>query len=118
MLNYAAVANVIDLQDLDNSTLPAAQKNMMANGYNLKRSGDLQVLYTPGWFEDYSKGATHGSLYAYDTHIPLVWMGWKIKHAEDHTDVHMTDIAPTLAAMLHIQEPSGCIGKVIQGIFK
>jgi hypothetical protein len=118
MLNYAAVANVIDLQDLDNSTLPAAQKNMMANGYNLKRSGDLQILYTPGWFEDYSKGATHGSLYAYDTHIPLVWMGWKIKHAEDHTDVHMTDIAPTLAAMLHIQEPSGCIGKVIQGIFK
>ena len=25
----------------------------------------------------------------------------------------MTDIAPTLAALLHIQEPSGSVGKVI-----
>jgi hypothetical protein len=31
--------------------------------------------------------------------------------------VHMTDIAPTIAALLQIQEPNGNIGKVIQGIF-
>jgi hypothetical protein len=30
----------------------------------------------------------------------------------------MTDIAPTLAAMLHIQMPNGCIGKVIPEVMK
>jgi hypothetical protein len=30
----------------------------------------------------------------------------------------MTDIAATLAAMLHIQMPSGCIGKVIEEVAK
>jgi len=28
--------------------------------------------------------------------------------------VHMTDIAPTLAALLHIQMPSGSVGHVIE----
>jgi hypothetical protein len=28
----------------------------------------------------------------------------------------MTDIAPTIAAMLRIQMPNGCIGKVIEEV--
>jgi len=46
----------------------------------------------------------------------LVWMGWGIKHGKSNREVYMTDIAPTLAALLHIQMPSGCIGKVITEI--
>jgi hypothetical protein len=30
----------------------------------------------------------------------------------------MTDIAATVAAMLHIQMPSGCVGKVITEVFE
>ena len=30
----------------------------------------------------------------------------------------MTDIAPTLAAMLRIQMPSGCVGHVIEEVMK
>jgi hypothetical protein len=30
----------------------------------------------------------------------------------------MTDIAPTIAALLHIQMPSGSVGKVIEEAFK
>jgi hypothetical protein len=30
--------------------------------------------------------------------------------------IGMTDITPTLAALLHIQMPSGCVGKVIEEI--
>jgi hypothetical protein len=29
----------------------------------------------------------------------------------------MTDIAATVAALLHIQMPSGCVGKVIPEVF-
>jgi hypothetical protein len=30
----------------------------------------------------------------------------------------MTDIAPTLAALLKIQMPNGCVGKVIDEVLK
>lgn len=116
LMQYKGIGNVIDLKNIAATTLPADIKTLMVNGYNEKRSGDFEILYNAGWFEEYEKGTTHGTSYAYDTHIPLVWMGWNVKHAEDHSDIHMTDIAPTLAALLHIQEPSGSIGKVITGL--
>jgi len=43
----------------------------------------------------------------------LIWYGWKICHGETDAEVHMTDIAPTLATLLHIQMPNGCVGKAI-----
>lgn len=118
MLNYSAVANVVDLKNINATTLPENVKMMLSNGYNVKRSGDFQILYNPAWYEGFNKGTTHGTLFAYDTHIPLLWYGWNVKHGEDNSDVHMTDIAPTVAAMLHIQEPSGNIGKVISKVFE
>jgi hypothetical protein len=54
----------------------------------------------------------------YDSHIPLLWYGWGIKQGATNREVYMTDIAPTLAAMLHIQMPNGCIGKVITEVIK
>lgn len=116
-LPFSGVAKVLDMENLSNELLDANMKQAIANSYYPSRSGDMFLLLEPGWFEGFKKGTTHGTVYPYDTHIPLVWMGWNIKHGEDHSDVHMTDIAPTVAAMLHIQEPSGCTGKVIQGIF-
>jgi predicted AlkP superfamily pyrophosphatase or phosphodiesterase len=115
---FTGINQAIDLAEIDDALIDATMKQNIANGVYPNRSGDVFILYQPGWFESYTKGTTHGTQYAYDTHIPLVFMGWKIPHAEDHTDVHMTDIAPTLAALLHIQEPNGNIGKVITGIFK
>lgn len=115
---FSGINQVIDLQHLNEAPIVDVMKENICKGLYPKRSGDLYVLYQPGWFEDHYKGTTHGTIYSYDTHIPLVWMGWGITPGEDHNDIHMTDIAPTLAAMLHIQEPNGNIGKVIQGLFK
>ena len=112
------INQVIDLQHLNEAPILDEMKANIRKGLYPYRSGDIYVLYQPGWFEDHYKGTTHGTIYSYDTHIPLVWMGWGITPGEDHSDVHMTDIAPTLAAILHIQEPNGNIGKVIPGLFK
>ena len=85
----------------------------MANGYNQKLSGDIQVILKPQWFENWQTGTTHGSWNPYDTHIPLLWFGWKVKPGQLNREVYMTDIAPTLAALLHIQMPNASVGKVI-----
>ena len=75
------------------------------------------IVLNAGLFDAYSKtGTTHGTWNPYDTHIPLLWYGWNIKHGATNREVYMTDISATLAALLHIQMPNGCIGKVIEDL--
>ncbi|HZI69513.1 MAG TPA: alkaline phosphatase family protein, partial [Hanamia sp.] len=78
------------------------------------------IIPNPAWFggEEGATGTTHGSWNAYDTHIPLVFMGWHIKHGTSNRTIHMSDISPTLAALLHIQMPNGNVGNVITEITK
>lgn len=93
--------------------LPASVREMFINGFNEKRSGDIQVVLKPGYFYGNPKGTTHGTFFPYDAHIPLLWMGWGIRRGQLHREVYMTDIAVTLAALLNIQMPNGAVGKVI-----
>jgi predicted AlkP superfamily pyrophosphatase or phosphodiesterase len=105
---------VVDQDKITGASVPAVIKEKMINGYNWERSGSILLITKPGWLPEYSKkGTTHSVWNPYDTHIPLVFMGWKIKHGATNQDTNMTDISATLAALLHIQMPSGCIGKPI-----
>lgn len=98
--------------------MPELLRLMSENSYHNKRSGDIQIVLNSGYMEGSGKGSTHGSWSPDDAHIPLVWYGWGIKKGASHREVHMTDIAPTLAALLHIQMPNGCVGKVIEEVMK
>jgi predicted AlkP superfamily pyrophosphatase or phosphodiesterase len=113
------VSYVLDMENLNSTPVPEPMRTMAINGYNYKRSGCLQIILNPGWFEsDRFTGTTHGSWNPYDTHIPLLWYGWHIPKGETARPVGMIDITPTLAALLHIQTPNGSIGKPIEGIVK
>ena len=103
---------------IEQATLPQPQKQMMINGYNPKRSGDIQFTFKPGYFDGGYKGTTHGLWNPYDAHIPLLWFGWKVKPGKTNRETYMTDIAPTVAALLQIQMPSGNVGKVITEVGK
>jgi phosphopentomutase len=75
-------------------------------------------MLEPGWYGFHSKwsspvGTTHGEWNPYDAHIPLLFYGWKVKHGSTSREVHITDIAPTVCQMLHIQQPNACIGEAI-----
>ena len=104
---------VIDLQNLSTASLPDAELSFFKNGYNELRSGDFQLITEPGWFFGHNKGTTHGTYSTYDTHVPLLWFGWNIKNGASSDPVSIADIAPTIASMIDILEPSGSIGKVI-----
>lgn len=113
------VAFVIDLEHLADAVVPEPIRTMIVNGYYPGRSGSIQIIMKPGWYSGYSKtGTTHGTWNPYDAHIPLLWYGHGISKGETYRTVHMTDIAPTLAALLHIQMPNGCTGQVITEMFK
>ncbi|MFT3701576.1 MAG: alkaline phosphatase family protein [Agriterribacter sp.] len=110
LLKVPGIANVLSNENLGSAAIPDVIKAMLIKGYNVKRSGDFVVIPQPTWKGGSLKGATHGTWYPFDAHIPLVWMGWKIKPGYTNRVTGMTDIAPTLAALLHIQAPSGAIG--------
>jgi predicted AlkP superfamily pyrophosphatase or phosphodiesterase len=110
------IVNVFETSKLALAAIPEPQKEMMANGYNPKRSGDIQFTFKPGYFDGGSKGTTHGLWNPYDAHIPLLFFGWNIQPGKTNRETHMTDISATLAALLQIQMPSGCVGKVITEI--
>lgn len=102
-----------DMDKASIESIPEAIKYRIINGYNRQRSGGVQIVTRPGYYYGELKGTTHGMWNPYDTHIPLVFMGWGISHGASTKEHHMTDIAPTIAALLHIQAPSGTIGEPI-----
>ena len=108
--------NAVDIAKIAQSTLQEIQKKMITNGYNARRSGDIYYVLQPNWFNGGSTGTTHGNWNPYDSHIPLVFMGWGIKAGASNKTHYMTDIAPTLAALLHIQMPNGTVGEPITEI--
>lgn len=110
-------AYVADMENLSNVTWPDIVRQRAINGYNRFRSGDIQLIMQPGDYEISSPlhigGTTHGVWNPYDAHIPLLFMGWNIRAGHTMRPVDMTDIAPTVCALLHIQMPNGCIGSAI-----
>lgn len=119
MQKVEGVAYVVETAKVSEATIPAVIKEKIVNGFNRDLCGEIQIILKPGWYSDSDlKGATHGTWNPYDAHIPLVFMGWGIKHGSSNTEVYMTDIAPTVAALLHIQMPNGAIGKPIVDLWK
>jgi predicted AlkP superfamily pyrophosphatase or phosphodiesterase len=114
MMKQNGVSNVVNLHALSDAMLPDYQLGLIKNGQNGQRSGDVMVLLQPGWMEGRPQGSTHGSFFAYDTHVPLLWYGWKIKPGRSAERNAITDIAPTLANLLGLLEPNGSIGNVIR----
>ncbi len=118
LLQNPAVTNAFDYAAIDKVILPKQLKEKFANGYYYKRSGDIQFILKPQYTDKYSIGTEHGTMYAYDTHIPLIWYGWKIKPGTAYREVSMTDVAPTISSLLKIQMPNGSIGQVLEEILK
>jgi predicted AlkP superfamily pyrophosphatase or phosphodiesterase len=112
------ISHAFDIEKITATTLPAAIVEMVKNSYYPKRSGDVMFIPNPGYLDGGKTGTTHGLWNPYDAHIPLVWYGQNIKSGRSHREVHMTDIAPTLAALLDIQMPNGCVGKVIEEVIR
>ena len=102
-----------DMDDISEVNLPTEVKERFLKGFNQKLSGDIQIVLKPGLFNGYQTGTTHGSWNPYDAHIPFVMMGWGVKPGRVYRETYMTDIAATVAALLHIQMPSACIGKPV-----
>jgi predicted AlkP superfamily pyrophosphatase or phosphodiesterase len=89
----------------------------VSNGFYQPRNGNLVILFEPGYLTG-SNGTTHGSPFAYDTHVPVIFLGPGIKPGHYYQKIMPNDIAPTLAAIAGVAEPNGAVGRVLQEMWQ
>lgn len=87
------------------------------NGFNQVRSANVILILDPYWLS-VSTGTTHSTPFDYDTHVPLLFLGSRIKAGRYHGNVAPNDIAPTLATILDVGTPSGSVGRVLTEMLK
>jgi hypothetical protein len=83
------------------------------------RSGNIYYELQPYQvLAEEQTGADHGSPWAYDTHVPLLWFGSGIAPGNHYGAASVADIAPTLSLLLGILEPAGSQGRVLREMLR
>ncbi|MDX9771713.1 MAG: alkaline phosphatase family protein [Tenuifilaceae bacterium] len=118
MLQFTGVANAVTAYNLQSSNFTNGIFEKFQNSFNQRRSGDVIINLEPGWVERSKNITSANSPYNYDTHVPLMWYGWKMKRKQVLTPVDMSDVAPTISTLMGIGWPSGATGKPIREIIE
>ncbi|MCF3651563.1 alkaline phosphatase family protein [Synoicihabitans lomoniglobus] len=109
LLEQDGVIDVVTAAELAESAAHDGYRALMRRGTHAIRSGDVLTLFTPGSVFGYDRGgASHSQPFSYDTHAPFLISGPGIAAgAEIYERVAITQIAPTISALLKINEPAG-----------
>ncbi len=87
------------------------------NNYHPARSGNVYLVFKPGWFINDLDGLTaavvHGSPWQYDTYVPIIFAGYGLRPQTISRRVNPVDVALTLAAVVGTNTPSGASGEVL-----
>lgn len=83
-------------------------------GFHRRNSGDVVIVAEPFWSPDRGpQSTTHGSPWSYDARVPLLFGGGGVAVRRVRARVSTLDLAPTLADLLGIAQPSGSTGRVL-----
>ncbi|MCL5128657.1 MULTISPECIES: alkaline phosphatase PafA [unclassified Algibacter] len=118
IINYTNVYKAYTATTMGKASFTVGIEKLLQNGYNQKRSGDVLVLQDPAYISYGKTGSTHGSGLNYDTHVPLLFFGKGIKHGKTVKKTEITDIAPTISALLDINAPNFTIGEPLEFVLE
>lgn len=102
---------------VSNRTLDQIERRVI-HGFYPSRSGDVIVIAKPYYYLASANVATHASPYPYDTHVPVIMMGRGLTPGRYRRAATPADIAPTLAALLGIRNPSNSKGRILREAFQ
>jgi len=106
-LPYVAMAMPVeDLLKLDPSS--DATIRALQLSYHPERAGQVAFVFKPYYYFGGTTGSTHGSPYRYDQHVPMLAVGAGIHQGVSFRQVSPPMIAPTVAALLGVLQPSLC----------
>ena len=111
IISYENIDKAYTASSMNQTNFTQGIEELLQNGYNQKRSGDIIYVLNPSVISYSKTGSTHGSGLNYDTHVPLLFFGKGIRKGETLQKTEITDIAPTISALLGISFPNGAIGQ-------
>jgi predicted AlkP superfamily pyrophosphatase or phosphodiesterase len=114
VINYEHIDKVYTGNTLANTSFSSGIEVLLQNGYHQKRSGDVIYVLEPSVISYSKTGSTHGSSFNYDTHVPLLFFGKGIKQGSTLQKTSITDIAPTMSALLGIAFPNAATGQPLE----
>ena len=118
MKQFSGVAQAIPASVLEYTSFTDGIMQKMQNSFYAQRSGDVVINLQPGWVDSDEVVTSSNSPYSYDTHVPLIWYGWKIKRESISSKVDPADIAPTIANLLDISWSNAATGEPIKELVR
>lgn len=116
------VAEAYTSAELSAPALANERAVMLQRGYMRGRSGDvcfiLRPSHLPAWPGMLRQGTEHGSPWNYDTHVPVIFFGKGIRPGEVLDRTAITDIAPTVSALIGMAPPNAAIGRVVPEVLQ
>lgn len=116
-MQFSGVSHALAATAMRTSYFGSGYARKMQNGFYPRRSGDVILNFVPGCIEERDRCvSSSGSLYGYDTQVPLLFYGSGIAAQRIGRRVDMTSVAPTLAHVAGIAEPAASEGEVLKEI--
>lgn len=114
VMQLRGVSHAVSAEAMRSSYFGSGYGRKIQNGFYPRRSGDVIINLMPGWIEERSAvRSTSGSMYLYDRHVPLIFMGGGVAPQRMEQAVDMTAAATTLAHIMGINPPSAAEGEVL-----
>ena len=113
IINYKHIDKAFTATTMGSVYFDTGIEAMLQMGFNQKRSGDVLYVLDPAVISYGKTGSQHGSGFNYDTHVPLLFYGYGIKKGSTTVRTEITDLAPTISALLNISFPNAAVGKPI-----
>ncbi|HKL38428.1 MAG TPA: alkaline phosphatase family protein, partial [Bacteroidales bacterium] len=110
MVNKSGVAYAVKSTTIQNSSYSEGMMMKIQNSFHPARSGDVHLMLEPGVIEIPERS---GSIYSYDTHIPMMWWGNGFSPGLIHQRVNLRDVAPTISYLLNLPYPDASFGNPI-----
>jgi arylsulfatase A-like enzyme len=111
LMQLRGVSHAVSAEAMRNTYFGSGYGRKIQNGYYPRRSGDVIINLMPEWIESRDEVVSmSGSMYGYDTHVPLIFWGAGIVPQRTNEPVCMTSVAPTIARLMGIAEPAASEG--------
>ncbi len=113
-MQFRGVSHALSSTAMRMSYFGSGYAQKMQNSFYPRRSGDVIINLMPEWIELRDEVVSmSGSMYGYDTHVPLIFWGAGITPQRINEPVCMTSVAPTTARIMGIAEPAASEGTAL-----
>lgn len=115
VMQLRGVSHAMSAEAMRGSYFGSGYGRKIQNGFYPRRSGDVIINLMPGWIEENDKErSSSGSMYRYDTQVPLIIFGGGVTRGKVADKVDITSLATTLSHIIGVSTPSAAEGEMLK----